>query len=143
MESKLLSTRNIGKDLHKLFKYVVNDISQILPILSESGSEVSYFISETRNFKEVNIISEDIKKPWIKATLKKIKIVINNQTFLYQESEKGDSVTPCMDVYKTKIQYNGNIDKLKQRIVFRGYIQNKELAGDTWSPTASMSKLKQ
>ena len=56
---------------------------------------------------------EDIKKPWIKATLKKIKIVINNQTFLYQESEKGDSVTPCMDVYKTKIQYNGNIDKLK------------------------------
>ena len=34
----LLSTRNMGKGLHKLFKDVVNYISQALPILVESGS---------------------------------------------------------------------------------------------------------
>ena len=28
----------------KIFKAVVNDIFQVLPILGESGSEVSYFI---------------------------------------------------------------------------------------------------
>ena len=47
-----------------------------------------------------------------------------------------------MDVYKDKIQSDGSLDKLKLRIVVRGYLQNKELVGDTWSPTASMRTLK-
>ena len=37
----LLSTRNMSKCLHKVFKAVVNEIFQDLPILGESGSEVS------------------------------------------------------------------------------------------------------
>ena len=32
--------------------------------------------------------------------------------------------------------------KLKLRIVVRGGLQNKEIVGDTWSPTASMGTLK-
>ena len=47
-----------------------------------------------------------------------------------------------MDVYKAKIQYDESLDKLKLRIVVRGDLYNKELVGDTWSPTASMSTLK-
>ena len=62
-------------------------------------------------------LSEYIKKPWLKATLKEIKNLINNQTFLVQDPEKGEPVTPCMDVYKSKIQSDGSIDKLKWRIV--------------------------
>ena len=49
---------------------------------------------------------------------------------------------PCMDVYKAKFQYEGRIDKLKQIIVFRGDLKNKELVGDTWSPISSMKTLK-
>ena len=47
-----------------------------------------------------------------------------------------------MDVYKAKIQSDGSLDKLKLRIVVRGYLQNKEMVGDTWSPTASMRTFK-
>ena len=47
-----------------------------------------------------------------------------------------------MDVYKAKIQSDGSLDKLKLRIVVRGYLQNKKMVGDTWSPTASMMTLK-
>ena len=47
-----------------------------------------------------------------------------------------------MDVYKAKIQCDGSLDKLKLRIVVRGDLQNEELVGDTWSPTASMRTLK-
>ena len=47
-----------------------------------------------------------------------------------------------MDVYKAKIQSDGSLDKLKLRIVVRGDLQNIELVGDTWSPTASMRTLK-
>ena len=37
---------------------------------------------------------------------------------------------------------DGSLDKLKLRIVVRGDLQNKEMIGDTWSPTASMRTLK-
>ena len=47
-----------------------------------------------------------------------------------------------MDVYKAKVQSDGNIDKLKLITVVRGYPKNKELVGDTCSPTASMRTLK-
>ena len=49
----LLSTRNMGKVLHKVFKAVFNEILQALPILGEYDSEVSYFVPEPRNFSEV------------------------------------------------------------------------------------------
>ena len=45
-------------------------------------------------------------------------------------------------MYKAKIQSDGSLDKLKLRIVVGVYFQNKEMVGDTWSPTASMRTLK-
>ena len=110
--------------------------------LRESGSEVSHFIPEPRNFAEVIKLSDNIRKPWIKATIKKIKNLLNNQTFLIEDQKVGEPVTPCMDVNTSKIQYDGSLDKLKLRIVVRGDLQNKEMVGDTWSTTASMRTLK-
>ena len=74
--------------------------------------------------------------------MKEINNLINNQTFLAQYQEKGGTVTPCMDVYKAKIQSDGSIYELKLIIVVRGYLQKKKSVGDTWLPTASMSTLK-
>ena len=130
------------KGLHKVFSMVVKEISQELKALGGSGSEVSHFIPEPRNFAEVTKLSDNIKKPWLKATPKKIQNLINNQTFLIEEQNEGEPVTSCMDVYKAKIQSDESLDKLKLRIVVRGFFQNKEMVGDTWSPTASMITLK-
>ena len=127
------------KGLLKLFSTVVKEISQELTPLGESGSEVSHFIPEPRNFSEVTKLSENINKPWLKATFKKIKNIINNQTFLIEDQNEGEPVTPCMDAYKAKIQYDGSLDKLKLRIVVRGDLQNKIMVGYTCSPTASMN----
>ena len=74
------------------------------------------------NFAEVTKFSENIRKPWLKATLKEIKNLINNQPFLIEDPKDGEPVTPCMDVYKAKIQSNGSLDKLKLRIVVTGYL---------------------
>ena len=87
-------------------------------------------------------MSDDIKKPWQKSTQKEIKNLINNQNVLVEYPNKGKRVTPCMDVYKTEIQNDGSLAKLKLGILVRGYVQNKELVGDTWSPTASIRTLK-
>ena len=102
----------------------------------------SHFIPEPRNFAGVSKLSENIKKPWLKETLKEIKNLINNHNFLIEYQIEGEPVTPCMDVYKVKIQSDRSLDKLKLRIVVRGDLQNKEMVGDTWSPTASMTTLK-
>ena len=110
----------MGKGLHKIFSTIVSDISQELTNLVESGSEVSHFIPEPRNFAEVKKLSENIKKPWLKETLKDIKNLINNQTFLIEYQNEGEPVTTCMDVYKAKVQYDISLDKLKLGVVVRG-----------------------
>ena len=103
---------------------------------------MSHFIPEPRNFAEVTKLAENIRKPWLKATLKDIKNIINNQTFMIEDPKDGEPVTPCMDVYKAKIQSDGSLHKLKLRIVVRGDLKNTEMIGDTWSPTAYMRTLK-
>ena len=100
--------------------------------MGESRSEVFYFIPDTRNFSEVTKLSDDIKKPWLTENLDEIKNLINNQNFIVQDPEKGDPVTPCMDVYKAEIQSHGSLDKLKLIILVRGDLQNTELFGDNW-----------
>ena len=133
----LRATHKMGKGLHRVFSTIVSEILQELTNFGETGSEVAHFIPEPRNFAEVTRLGENIRKPWLKATLKEIKNLINNQTFMIDDPKDGEPVTPCMDVYKAKIQSDGSLDKLKLRIVVRGDLQNKERIGDTWSPTAS------
>ena len=53
----------MGKGLHKVFLTVLKDISQELTTLGESGSEVSHFIQEPRDFSEVTKLSDNINKP--------------------------------------------------------------------------------
>ena len=110
-KGELKATRNIGKCLHKIFSTIIKQISQELTNLGESGSKVSHFIPEPRNFAEVTKLSENIRKPWLKATLKEINNLINNQTFLIEDQKEGEPVTSCMDVYKAKIQSDGSLEK--------------------------------
>ena len=64
-------------------------------------------------------LSDDIKKPYMKANQKEIKNLFKNQTFLVENPDKYEPVTPCMDVYKAKIKSDGSLDKLKLGIVVR------------------------
>ena len=61
---------------------------------------------------------------------------------MIEDPKDGEPVTPCMDVYKEKIQSDGSLNKLKLRIVVKGDLQNKEMVGDIWSPISSMRTLK-
>ena len=117
----------MGKGLHKLLLTVVKEIFQELTPLGESGSEVSHFIPEPRKFAEVKKLSENIKKPWLKATLKEIKNLIKNYTFLIEDQNEGKPVTPCMDVYKAKIQSDGIHDKLKLNWINLVFLMHVEM----------------
>ena len=54
--------------------------------------------------------SDEINKPCLKATLKENKNLINDQNFLVEDPDKDESVTQCMDFYKTRIQSDGSLD---------------------------------
>ena len=94
----LKATRNMDKGLHNVFKTDAKDIYQEFPHLGEYCSEVSQFIPEPRKFAEVTNFSDDTNKPWLKATMKEIKSLINNQNFLVENPEKDEPVNPCTDV---------------------------------------------
>ena len=106
----LRDTHKMGKGLHRVFSTIVSEISQELTNFGESGSEVFHFIPEPRNFAEVTKLAENIRKSWLKATLKEIKNLINNQTLMIEDPKDGEPVTPCMDVYKAKIQSDVSLD---------------------------------
>ena len=55
---------------------------------------------------------------------------------------KVDPVTPCMDVYKAKMQSDVILYRLKLVILVRGDVQNKEIIGYTWSPISLIRNLK-
>ena len=63
------ATHKMGKGLHRVFSTIVLEISLELTNFGESGSVVSHFIQEPRNFAEVTRLTENIIKPWLKATL--------------------------------------------------------------------------
>ena len=58
----LRATHKMGKGLHKVFRTIVLEILQELTNFGESGSEVSHFIPEPRNFAEVTKLSEILEK---------------------------------------------------------------------------------
>ena len=84
----------MGKGLHKVFSTVVKEITQELTPFGKSGSEFSHFITGPRNFAEVTKLSENIKKPWLKANIKEIKNIINNQTLLIEDQNEDEHITP-------------------------------------------------
>ena len=47
------------------------------------------------------------------------------------ETEKGYPVTPYMDVYKSKIQSVGSLERLNFIIVVRGDFHNKDIIGSS------------
>ena len=57
-----------------------------------------HFIPKLRNFTEVSRLPEEVKNAWLKSTLKYIKNLINNNTFMMDGTRKIDQVAPFLDV---------------------------------------------
>ena len=72
MERRVKSYAKHGKRFTQGIQYVCKRYFTGIGSFGISGSEVSHFIPETRNFAEVKTLLNDIKKPWIKETQKDI-----------------------------------------------------------------------
>ena len=88
-------------------------------------------------------LSEPLKSKWIDALKKEVKVIVENNTFNTDDMPfPGEQILPIKQVYKTKLNANGTLNKLKARIVVRGDLQKLRPGENVWSPTASMRLLK-
>ena len=71
----------------------------------------------TQEFSEATRITEYVKS-LVERKFERDRNLINNKTCILDDPEKGDPVTPCMDVYKSNIKSDRSLDKLKLIIVF-------------------------
>ena len=94
-----LSAKITGKALYKVFKAVVNELNNASLSLGKSGSEVLQFIPEPSKFAEVTRLPADVKKVWLKETLKEKENLINIHNFLMNYPEKlrsSDTMHGCI-----------------------------------------------
>jgi hypothetical protein len=83
-----------------------------------------------------------IREAWLKAYYKELKVLVSSGTFSIEPMLEGEVAVLTMETNRVKLQSDGTLDKLKNRIVVRGDLQNKQSLEDKWSPTASFRSLK-
>ena len=65
---------------------------------------IALYLTEPKNLRQIKQLALEIRNSWIKAIIKELKFIINNNTFRRgEEAMEGDEVVPSIIVFKTKI----------------------------------------
>jgi hypothetical protein len=110
-------------------------------VLGDPGTDPTPFMPEPRRLKDILDLPHRLRQPWINALVKEFRGMIKKETMCFETKRDDDKLAPAMDLYKCKIAKDGNIDKLKCRIVYRGDLISQP-EDDTWNPHASFQTLK-
>ena len=97
------------------------------------GSDASIFEPAPSSIRQVLEIADPaIRAAWIRAYRKEFFTLLKSNTFIIDVLLSSDKCIPILDLNKVKILSDGTLDKLKNRIVVRGDLQNKDLDEDKW-----------
>ena len=108
-----------------------------------AGCDASLFEPAPDNLRTIMKMKDPrVKAAWLKAYHKELKVLISSGSFSIEPMLEGEVAIPTMETNRVKLQSDGTLDKLKNRIVVRGDLQNKHSTEDKWSPTASFRSLK-
>jgi hypothetical protein len=83
-----------------------------------------------------------VKRAWLTSVKKELKTLVDAGTFVLDDMLDHEISVPVMELFKVKINSDGSLDKLKNRMVVRGDLLSKHITEDKWSPTASFCALK-
>ena len=105
--------------------------------------DVTPYLPEPRNWREVMRCPENICNDWIKAIKKETKNLVELGTFKRGEiPREGDEILPGIFIFKAKLTSRGFLDKCKARCVARGDLEVKNDGEDVWSPCVQSRSFK-
>ncbi len=117
--------------------------AEVNPNMVDCSVDPSRYMPAPNSIRNVQKMKDpEVKKVWLKAYHKEIKVLIDSGTFSIEQPQPGEPVVPTMETNKVKLKSDGSLDKLKCRIVVRGDLQNKQDLEDKWSPTTSFRAMK-
>jgi hypothetical protein len=121
---------------------IANDV-QATQQSEDQDLQASDYLPEPLSIKQIYKLSPKQRDKWLNAIRKEATTIVENSTFILDDMPTpGEQVIPLKTVFKTKINADGSVNKLKARIVARGDLQKLKPGEDTWSPTASIRLLK-
>jgi Reverse transcriptase (RNA-dependent DNA polymerase) len=132
----LHASKNRMKKFTPIAHDYVNAVASIFDATNISGADPNFFLPEPRNLKEVLCLPKRYRDPWFAAFYKEITGLLDQETFEIETPPLSTPITPVMEVYKCKLDPNGRVDKLKDRIVFRGDLYTPTEPENTWNPFA-------
>ena len=101
----------------------------------------SSFVFSLSSLTVPSNVHEALNHPgWKQAMIDEMKTLENNDTWELVTLPLGKKTVGCRWVYAVKVGPNGEVDRLKARIVAKGYTQIYDLDyGDTFSPVAKIT----
>ena len=101
----------------------------------------SSFVFSLSSLNVPSNVHEALNHPgWKQAMIDEMKTLENNDTWELVTLPLGKKTVGCRWVYAVKVGPNGEVDRLKARIVAKGYTQIYDLDyGDTFSPVAKIT----
>jgi hypothetical protein len=106
------------------------------------GSDPSVFLPEINRIENTDRLPPPIAKGWTKCFGKEVRgLIVTNRTCGIEDPNPDDIIIPIMAVFKTKLDKDGMLDKLKARCVFRGDLYNPRYPLDSWNPHANFQAL--
>ena len=89
---------------------------------------INKYLPEPQSLKSVLRLDEAIRRAWLHAIYVEIKNLIDNKTFILNETpNKGELVVPVKLILKAKQTATGHLEKLKARLVARGDYQKRRM----------------
>ena len=83
-----------------------------------------------------------LRKVWAKSFIDEIKLHMKMGTFKIDQKPDDVEIIPVTVKFRTKLQSNGKVDKLKTRMCLRGDKQKELSDFDTWCAIASFRPLR-
>jgi Reverse transcriptase (RNA-dependent DNA polymerase) len=102
-----------------------------------TSARPSNYIPEPKRIKDLAHLNKHTQKAWTKAIVKEFQGLLSQNTFLPAKPREGEKINQVMEVFKTKLDKDGLVDKLKARIVFRGDLYHPMTDMDSWNPHTS------
>ena len=95
-------------------------------------------------WKHMTKLPPHIRKHWVASLRKELNELIKKSTFkLGEQPNEDDPIIPTTTKFRTKLDPDGLIDKLKSRIALRGDMMRDDVdMPDTWCPIAGFRALK-